>query len=78
MLAGEERWVRSEEERRKRLGTARRVTDDRWVRSSATEVLVKRSLKSERSGYADKRVVMLRARMGVRRRSNWKKMRGVE
>lgn len=53
MLAGEERWVRSEEERRKRLGTARSVRDDRWVRSLATEVVVKRLLKSERSGYVE-------------------------
>ncbi|KAK9280582.1 hypothetical protein L1049_014276 [Liquidambar formosana] len=47
---GEERWVRSEEERRKALGTTRRVREERWVRSAATEEEERRLVKSERSG----------------------------
>lgn len=44
-----ERRMRSED-RRKELGTARRVRDVRWVRSAATVVEDRRSEKSERSG----------------------------
>lgn len=44
------RWFNRSEERRKALGTARRVREERWVRSAATEVVAKRLVKSERSG----------------------------
>lgn len=44
-----ERRMRSEE-RRKELGTARRVMEVRWKRSAATAVVERRSEKSERSG----------------------------
>lgn len=54
------------EERRKELGTARRVREVRRERSSATVVVVRREEKSERSVKGDKRWVMLIERMGVR------------
>lgn len=59
-----ERRMRSEE-RRMELGTARRVREERWERSPATVVVERRSEKSERSGYGDKRWVMLTAEMMV-------------
>lgn len=52
------------DDRRKVLGTTRRVREERWVRSAATEVVAKRLAKSEISGYEDNRLVMLMAKMG--------------
>ncbi|KAJ0912002.1 hypothetical protein HanRHA438_Chr06g0269411 [Helianthus annuus] len=78
MLEGGE-GRRREEERRKELGTARRVREERWERAAATVVAERRAEKSERSGKGDKRWVMLTAEMVVVVwKSKYKEMKGVK
>ncbi|MFS7944775.1 hypothetical protein Hanom_Chr06g00516261 [Helianthus anomalus] len=78
MLEGGE-GRRREEERRKELGTARRVREERWERAAATVVAERRAEKSERSGKGDKRWVMLTAEMVVVVwKSKYKEMIGVK
>ncbi|KAJ0567027.1 hypothetical protein HanIR_Chr06g0280111 [Helianthus annuus] len=77
MLEGGE-GRRREEERRKELGTARRVREERWERAAATVVAERRAEKSERSGKGDKRWVMLTAEMVVVWKSKYKEMKGVK
>lgn len=63
---------------RYRSGTARRVTEERLASSPATEVVVRRRLKPERSGKVERREVMLIADVAKGRRRQIRKSTGVK